>query len=188
MRLLGAAAAAAVGRGPLPRVLAVLGWQRTQVVVPSEARLNLRPPGTLRPSGARDTVAPLPSLALPSDSSECTSSCLSAEKPLGTFTTHEQRLGALGGWTGLLQETRMVKPLGFGMPSKEVTGVKVKTGEKLVRPGLEPRAPDSLSSAPFTIMSLGGLPPLLGDPGYLIWRSNLPVLFYGLVSAFCGGR
>nr|XP_019587512.1 PREDICTED: elongation factor G, mitochondrial [Rhinolophus sinicus] len=31
MRLLGAAATAAVGRGPLPRVLAVLGWQRKQV-------------------------------------------------------------------------------------------------------------------------------------------------------------
>lgn len=113
MRLLGAAATAAVGRGPLPRVLAVLGWQRKQVLVPSEARLNLGPPGTLRPCGARDTVAPLPSLALPSDSAEYKSSCLRAEKPLGTFTTHEQRLGALGGWTGLLFT---VKPLGFGIP------------------------------------------------------------------------
>lgn len=71
MRLLGAAATAALGRGPLPRVLAVLGWQRKQVLVKqvleSEARLNLGPPGTLRPSGARDTdtVTPLPSLALP---------------------------------------------------------------------------------------------------------------------------
>lgn len=35
----------------------------------------------------------------------------------------------------------MVKPLGFGIPEKEVTGVNVKTVENLVRPGLELRLP-----------------------------------------------
>lgn len=34
MRVLGAAAAAALGRGPLPRIPAVLGWQGKQVLVP----------------------------------------------------------------------------------------------------------------------------------------------------------
>lgn len=39
MRLLGAVAAA-LGRGPLPRVPATLGWQRKQVLEPGEARPN----------------------------------------------------------------------------------------------------------------------------------------------------
>lgn len=40
MRLLGAAVAAALGRGPLPRVPASLGWQGKQVLEPGEARPN----------------------------------------------------------------------------------------------------------------------------------------------------
>lgn len=64
MRLLGAAFASAVGRGPLPRVPAALGWRGKQVSVPGEARQNRGGPGPGGPRG-RVGAAPLPSPAPP---------------------------------------------------------------------------------------------------------------------------
>lgn len=68
-----------------------------------------------------------------------------------------------------------------------MTGVGVKTVEKLMCSGFVRRVSDS-SSALFTIMCRWADCPLFRPTlGYLIWCSNPSILFYGLVSAFCGG-
>lgn len=66
--------------------------------------------------------------------------------------------------------------------------MKVKTAEKLVCARLEPRATDSLSSTLFIAERLWSGRPLVHTTlGYLIWHSNFPVLFRGLVSALGRG-
>lgn len=118
MRLLGAAAVTALGRGPLPRIPAVQGWQGKQVFISArrdETELGTLP-GTLGPSGVREVVTPFPFLATGYWQLWIQASCLCAEKPIVPSQLPvilEQRLGAPGGWTC---PRFMNKSLLFGKP------------------------------------------------------------------------
>ena len=116
-------------------------------------------PGLCSASGAGEEMTPLPSLASPNAS--CWPQCWKAPRYLHSLWLFLSNVlvswevgRASNSWLRLLLLVYL----------EEVTEVKVKTTEKLVCPGLELRAFDSLSSAFFTTVSAGLPAPSFNRP------------------------